>query len=95
MFVNEGHQIAYCQSLQEYGLVDYRLDSFICCQTQMAKHNCSHHFEQSGEGVAAASHLVLLKRRRSIESQMKIHRSMYSNPPINGARIATEILNNL
>ena len=49
----------------------------------------------TGERVGAATILCFNEvEKKAVESQMKIIiRPMYSNPPINGARIATEILN--
>ena len=53
-------------------------------------------FVNPGERVGAATILCSSEEeKKAVESQMKIIvRPMYSNPPINGARIATEILNN-
>lgn len=50
-----------------------------------------------GERVGTATLLCSsVEERQLVESQMKlIIRPMWSNPPINGARIATELLTNL
>ena len=49
-----------------------------------------------GERVGAMSILCDNEEEvKAVESQLKIIvRPLYSNPPINGARIATEIMNN-
>ena len=53
-------------------------------------------FRFSGERVGAFTALCETPEEKSaVESQVKIIiRPMYSSPPINGARIAAEILNN-
>ena len=70
-FVEEGHDIALCQSFaKNMGLYGERVGAF---------------------SILGAS----AEEKKRIDSQIKIIvRPMYSNPPIHGARIAAEILNN-
>lgn len=70
-FVEEGHQIALCQSFaKNMGLYGERVGAFslVCADPD---------------------------EKKRVDSQLKILiRPLYSNPPIHGARIASEILNN-
>lgn len=70
-FVEEGHQVALCQSFaKNMGLYGERVGAFsLVCATP--------------------------EEKQRVDSQLKIIiRPLYSNPPIHGARIASEILNN-
>lgn len=87
LLVKEGHQLSYAQSFSKnmglYGkivLKDNELEF--------------HYF--IGERVGAVTILCNTpEEKNALESQLKIIvRPMYSNPPIHGARIATEILTN-
>ncbi|KAI9149159.1 Aspartate aminotransferase [Paramyrothecium foliicola] len=68
-FVEQGHQIALCQSFaKNMGLYGERVGAFSLLCADAAE-------------------------KRRVDSQLKILiRPLYSNPPIHGARIATEIL---
>ncbi|KAB1719672.1 aminotransferase class I/II-fold pyridoxal phosphate-dependent enzyme [Klebsiella pneumoniae] len=68
-FVEEGHQIALCQSFaKNMGLYGERVGAFSLVCADAAE-------------------------KKRVDSQLKILiRPLYSNPPIHGARIATEIL---
>jgi aspartate aminotransferase, mitochondrial len=69
-FVEEGHQVALCQSFaKNMGLYGERVGAFslVCANPE---------------------------EKQRVDSQLKILiRPLYSNPPVNGARIASEILN--
>lgn len=89
--VQDGHKLGICQSFSKnMGLYG----KCVCIKTSSELHLT--HSTIPGERVGAATILCSNEEeRKAIESQMKIIiRPMYSNPPINGARIATEILNN-
>lgn len=109
LFVNEGHQIAYCQSFSKnmglYGelCVNLRLhDLFLpFISPYLPPSLFSPPPPPSippfpGERVGAATIVCTSEEeKKAVESQVKIIiRPMYSNPPVNGARIATEVLNN-
>ena len=85
--VQDGHKLGICQSFSKnMGLYGKQLLMWNRVDTHLIP----------GERVGAATILCSNEEeKKAVESQMKIIiRPMYSNPPINGARIATEILNN-
>ena len=90
--VDDGNNVAICQTFSKnfglYGKQRYHA-------TTQSSILCSHlHFK--GERVGTATIVCSsVDEKRIIESHLKlVIRPMYSNPPINGARIATEILTN-
>jgi aspartate aminotransferase len=84
-FVEQGHQIALCQSFAKV----------------RSRHNRSftpnglQNMGLYGERVGAFSLTAASKEEKArIDSQLKILiRPMYSNPPVHGARLASTILN--
>ncbi|KFG81733.1 putative aspartate aminotransferase [Metarhizium anisopliae] len=79
-FVEQGHQIALCQSFAK----NMWANSIFSCVPQGLY----------GERVGAFSLVCAdAAEKKRVDSQLKILiRPLYSNPPIHGARIATEIL---
>jgi aspartate aminotransferase len=85
-FVEQGHQIALCQSFAKVRSLHNRPFT----------PNVLQNMGLYGERVGAFSLTAASKEEKArIESQLKILvRPMYSNPPVHGARLAATILNN-
>jgi aspartate aminotransferase len=87
-FVEQGHQVALCQSFAKNMVSIYRYHYYSTRANSPTQ-------GLYGERVGAFSILTESpEEKKRVDSQIKILvRPMYSNPPINGARIASEILN--
>lgn len=90
MFIRDGHLLAYAQSFSKNIGLYGGCGLLICMQVINGAS------VWVGERVGACTIVVGDEQeRKAVESQMKIIiRPLYSNPPIHGARVATEILSN-